>query len=293
LENLKILVTGSGGQLGSAIKKLASNQNQHEFTFVDVAEMDMSSENSIRNYFVNKRFNIIVNCAAYTAVDQAEEDVRVAYLINAEAVAQLAKICHEHNTRLIHISTDYVFDGMGNTPLNENSSTNPLSVYGKSKLEGEQQIAAHLSDAYIIRTSWLYSAVGKNFVKTISQLARQRATLNVIYDQIGTPTYASDLASAIVTIIANIAKHHNDRPGVYHYSNEGAISWYDFACAIVDFYKLSCKITPVKTEEYKTRATRPAFSLLDKHKIKNTLGIEIPYWHTSLRRCLAELQTEG
>jgi len=286
---LNILVTGAGGQLGSEIKRIASGSNHYNYTFVDVEEMDLASDEAIFQFFQGKDFDFVVNCAAYTAVDRAEEDQGLAYRINAGAVKTLAAICKEKQIRLIHISTDYVFDGNGNRPIFETANTNPLSVYGKSKLEGEAHVLSTLSDAYVIRTAWVYSTYGKNFVKTISRLAAERETISVVNDQIGSPTYARDLGLAIIKIIGEITSGQADSPGIYHYTNEGSISWYDLATFIVDHYKLPCKIKPIPTEEYKTLAVRPTFSVLDKRKIKKTFGIEIPHWHRSLVDCLNEL----
>lgn len=288
-----VLVTGANGQVGNELRVLSQKVSPSPFTFVDIEEMDLTSEVSIREYFRNKTFDVIINCAAYTAVDLAEQNSDLCYAINAKSVSILTEICKEKRIRLIHISTDYVFDGRGNEPLRENAVPNPLSVYGKSKLEGEKAVVANLPDAYVLRTAWVYSTFGKNFVKTISTLASQRESLTVIYDQIGSPTYARDLAVAILKIVEKIRSGENDVPGVYHFTNEGAISWFDFAYFIIDHYKLPCKLKPIRTEEYKTLAVRPAFSVLDKRKIKETLKIEIPHWHTSLIECLQALATSS
>lgn len=284
----KILVTGANGQLGSELKVLAKT-NPDTFTFVDVAEMDLTSEDSIRNFFSERKFDIIVNCAAYTAVDLAEKQPDLCFAINARAVELLVDVCRTNRTRLIHISTDYVFDGTGNLPLTENATPSPISVYGHSKLEGERLVLSNLPDAYVLRTAWVYSTYGKNFVKTISRLARERESLNVIYDQIGSPTYAADLAEVIVKITGNIKQKNNDLPGLYHYSNEGAISWFDFAYFILKHANVNCRLNPIRTAEYKTDATRPQYSVLDKTKIKNSLHIDIPHWHDSLVKCLGQL----
>lgn len=289
MNTLNILVTGSNGQLGSEIR-LPSHQTSHYFTFIDIQELDLTSAQLIESYLNQNKFDIIVNCAAYTAVDLAEQNSELAYKINFEAVKFIADFCLRKHIRLIHISTDYVFDGSGNSPISEASLTNPLSVYGKSKLECDNYIQTFLKDYYILRTAWVYSTFGKNFVKTIAGLAKERDSLNVIYDQIGSPTYARDLALTILQIIENIASRENDFPGLYHYSNEGVTSWYDFATFIVDFYKFPCKVIPIKTEQYKTLAVRPKFSVLSKEKTKTILKIEIPHWHQSLVECLEKLQ---
>lgn len=265
-------------------------RQNHNFTFVDVDQMDLSHEETIQNFFRGKHFDFIINCAAYTAVDKAEEDINTAYSINSNAVRIIASICKEKDIRLIHISTDYVFDGSGNLPISEDVLTNPLSVYGKSKLEGEGHVLEQLQNAYIIRTAWVYSTFGKNFVKTIATLGKSRAELNVVVDQIGSPTYARDLAQAILIIVDSIHLRGVDFPGIYHFSNEGIISWYDLAHFIVKFYNLPCKLNPIPSEEYKTVAVRPKFSGLDKRKIKKTFGIEVPHWHESLLTCLSELK---
>lgn len=285
----KILVTGANGQLGSEIKYL-SPDTPYEFTFVDLEEMDLANEQAIRKFFEKKHFDFIINCAAYTAVDRAEEDRDLAYRINADSLKIIAEICLAKKIRLIHISTDYVFDGNGNQPIPPIATPNPLSIYGKSKLAGEQYVVNILKDAYVVRTAWVYSTFGKNFVKTIAKLAHERETLGVVYDQIGSPTYARDLAGALLRIIQKIESGETDKPGIYHYTNEGAISWYDLACFIVDFYKLSCRVNPITTEEYKTLAVRPKFSVLDKRSLKGTFGIEIRHWHASLVECLTNLE---
>ena len=286
---MNILVTGANGQLGSEIKKIASRSNHYNYTFVDVEEMDLSSDDAIFRFFDGKDFDFIVNCAAYTAVDRAEEESQRSYRINADAVKTLVSICRDKQIRLIHISTDYVFDGTGNKPISEGAVPNPLSVYGKSKLEGEQHVLSSLPDAYVIRTAWVYSSYGKNFIKTISKLASERPFISVVNDQIGSPTYARDLAEAIISVINAIEEKRADSPGVYHYANEGSISWYDLAWFIVNYFEYACEVRSIPSEEYKTLAARPTFSVLDKRKIKRTFGIEIPHWHASLVECLKEL----
>jgi dTDP-4-dehydrorhamnose reductase len=280
-----ILVTGGNGQLGSELKSLSS-QYPFKFTFVDYAELDITDENAIKSFFGKNNFDFIINCAAYTAVDKAEEDKDICKKVNADAVAFIANAVKQQKSKLIHISTDYVFDGEFNQPIDENAKPNPLSVYGRTKLEGEENVRRILSDAIIIRTAWVYSTFGKNFVKTISSLAKQRPELTVVSDQFGAPTYARDLAVAIMTIVTSNA----DLPGTYHFTNEGSISWYDFAMAINDHYGFNCKIKPIKTFEYKTAAVRPKFTVLDKTKIKKTFGIDIPYWSHSLKECLNKLE---
>jgi dTDP-4-dehydrorhamnose reductase len=288
-DKISILVTGSKGQLGNEIRSLSKDFTHFAFTYIDIDELDLSNETDIRNYFNDKNFNAIINCAAYTAVDLAEDNEALAFKVNSESARILAQIAKQKKIRLIHISTDYVFNGESNHPIAESASPSPLSVYGHSKLEGEKHVLALLPDAYVIRTAWVYSTFGKNFVKTISTLAKQRNELSVVADQIGSPTYANDLAAAILQIVDSIFTKKIDHPGIYHYSNEGVISWYDFAWFIVKYYKLPCEIKPIRTEEYKTRAVRPKFSLLDKRKIKNTFGITPPHWYDSLVKCLEKL----
>ena len=282
----RILVTGANGQLGSEIKELSKNY-PFEFTFIDVAELDLTGD--LKPFFDQNAFNYIINCAAYTAVDKAEEEKTLCMKINADAVGALASIAKTQKARLIHISTDYVFDGEFNQPIDESAEPNPLSVYGVTKLEGEKRVKETLDNAYIIRTAWVYSTFGKNFVKTIASLAKQRPELTVVADQFGSPTYARDLALAIMTIVSSVENKTTDRPGTYHFSNEGAITWYDFAMFIKDHYGFDCKIKPIKTFEYKTAAVRPKFSVLDKTKFKKTFGADIPHWSHSLKECLNKL----
>jgi len=286
--NSKILITGANGQLGSELKLVTNDL--FRCTFVDLEEMDLTNEQAIHRFFEGKQFDFVINCAAYTAVDRAEEDKDLAYRVNSDAVKVIATLCLEKRMRLIHISTDYVFDGYGNKPIAESETPNPLSIYGKSKLAGELHVQKVLKDAYILRTAWVYSTFGKNFVKTISKFARERDALNVVYDQVGSPTYARDLAATIIKIVQSIESGGVDVPGTYHYTNDGVTSWYDLARFIVDFYQLPCRVNPIPTEEYKTAAVRPGFTVLDKRKIKNTFGLEIPHWHESLLSCLTELK---
>ncbi|HEY5746433.1 MAG TPA: dTDP-4-dehydrorhamnose reductase [Chryseolinea sp.] len=288
---MKILVTGSNGQLGSELKLLSAVYKTFDFTFIDVEEVDLTQAESIRGYFADKHFDFLIHCAAYTAVDKAEEEPRLAYAINADAVKTLAEVCVEKKIRMVYISTDYVFDGEANQPLTEAAQPNPVSVYGKSKREGENHVLSILGNAYIIRTAWVYSTFGKNFVKSIRHLASQRESLGVVCDQIGTPTYAFDLASAILQIVEAVAQGRVDEPGIYHYTNEGVTSWYDFAYFLVGESKLNCRIQPISTAQYKTAAVRPKFSLLDKSKIKATFALQIPHWSESLKVCIEKLSS--
>jgi dTDP-4-dehydrorhamnose reductase len=289
LLHLRILVTGANGQLGSEFKEQALVDSKANFAFVDIEEMDLGSDKAIETYFQGKHFDFVINCAAYTAVDKAEQDQALAQRINSDAVRAIAMQCKEKSMRLIHISTDYVFDGKGNQPIKEDANTNPLSIYGKTKLAGEHSVLSVLDNAYILRTAWVYSTFGKNFVKTISKLASERESLNVVSDQIGSPTYARDLAQAIRSIISSISAG-TDVPGTYHFSNEGAISWYDFAWFIVNYYKFPCRVNAIPSEAYPTPAIRPRFSVLDKTKLKNTFDIQVPHWYDSLRDCLQRLK---
>jgi dTDP-4-dehydrorhamnose reductase len=287
---LKILVSGANGQLGSEFRTLSSMRSNDHFTFIDIDEVDLASDKSIAEFFLTRHFDFVVNCAAYTAVDKAEQDQSIATRINADAVKTIAEICKRKAFRLIHISTDYVFDGEGNQPIHEDSTPNPLSVYGKSKLAGERYVLETLDNAYVIRTAWVYSTYGKNFVKTIAKLARERDTLNVVSDQVGSPTFARDLAIAILEIMDKVNSGEVDAPGIYHFSNEGVISWYDFAWFIVRYYGLPCKINAIPSEAYPTPAVRPKFSVLDKSKLKKTFGLKVPHWYESLVVCLSALQ---
>jgi len=276
------LITGSNGQLGQEIKKLSAGL-EHKFYFTDVEELDVTSAGQIKSYMGQNRIDFIVNCAAYTAVDKAESDVQKAELINKTGPANLANVSKELDITLLHISTDFVFDGKKNTPYLETDQVNPLSVYGRTKLDGESEIIKNASTFVIIRTSWLYSMHGNNFVKTIARLAKERPEINIVSDQIGSPTYASDLAKAIIEIIPKIKKGTKE---VFHYSNEGTTSWYDFAVKIVELNNLKCKVNPIPSTEYPTPAKRPAYSVMDKTKIKKYFGLSIPTWQDSLVSCI-------
>lgn len=284
--NVKILVTGTNGQLGSEVRELSSNYD-YNFFFTDVNSLDITNQNVIEDFIKTNNINIIINCAAYTAVDKAQEDVELADKINHLATKYLAKISKENNIKLIHISTDYVFDGTNYKPYIENDKTNPNSVYGKTKLDGENAMKQiNPKNSIIIRTSWVYSSFGANFVKTMLKLANDRDKLTVIYDQVGTPTYARDLAKVILDILPQIK---SDKVEIYNYSNEGVLSWYDFAKEIMKMAKIDCEISPIETKDYPTPASRPHYSLLNKAKIKEKFNIEIPFWKDSLKECLVKL----
>ena len=288
-----ILVTGSNGQLGSEIKELASSSLStihyplNTFHFTDRDNLDITDKNAIENFCSKNNIEVIINCAAYTAVDKAEEDEINAELINHLAVKYLSEISKEKNIKLIHVSTDYVFDGTNFKPYSENDTTNPNSVYGRTKLDGEKAMQEiNPNNSIIIRTSWVYSSFGANFVKTMLRLGKEKESLGVIFDQVGTPTYARDLAKTILDILPNI---ENKKVEIYNYSNEGVLSWYDFAKEIMKMAKLDCTINPIETKEYPTTATRPHYSLLNKSKIKKEYNIAIPYWKDSLDECLRKM----
>ena len=281
---MKILITGSKGQLGSELRELSTYYKNLSFTFTDLEELDITNYNALNIFFEKNKFDTIINCAAYTAVDKAETDKENASHLNRNAVKYLAEFASNQNSLLVHISTDYVFDGRNCKPYLETDLTNPKSFYGKSKLDGEVEIIFQSKRAIIIRTSWLYSSYGNNFVKTILKYGKERGKLNVVFDQIGTPTYAADLAFAILEIIPQL----NSKLTIdtYHFSNEGVSSWYDFAKEIVELSNMDCIINPIETKDYPLPAPRPHYSVLDKTKIKKEFHIDIPYWKDSLKKCL-------
>jgi dTDP-4-dehydrorhamnose reductase len=282
----KILVTGAKGQLGSELQKLAVQQTQYSWVFTDYQELDLCDLDHLANKISNISPNIIINCAAHTAVDKAESEVELADVLNHQAVAIMAKWSHINDCKLIHISTDYVFDGNSSVALQEDAATDPINVYGVTKLAGEKSCLQANPNAIIIRTSWVYSSFGNNFVKTMSRLLQERDSLNVVNDQIGSPTYAADLACAIMTIVA----HSEWQSGIYNFSNEGEISWYEFVLAIQEIGKFDCLVNGIPSSEYPTPAKRPAFSLLDKSKIKNIFGVEVPAYKVSLNKCMELLK---
>lgn len=282
---MQYTITGANGQLGSEFKALAATYPQHEFLFTDVADLDITDAQAIEGYFKQHNTDVLINCAAYTAVDKAEEEMDKAMLINATAPTLLAKTCADNHTKFIHVSTDYVFDGNAYVPYTESDPTSPCSAYGKTKLAGEQGILNTAAQGFIVRTAWLYSTFGGNFVKTMLRLGSDRDKLSVVFDQIGCPTYARDLAKAI--LIA--AEKNTATMEVLHYSNEGVCSWYDMAHEIMRYKNLHCKVSPIESKDYPTPATRPAYSVFNKSKIKNLLDIEIPHWRNSLTECLDNL----
>ena len=285
----KLLITGANGQLGSEIKKIAGQFSNLEFLFTDVAELDITNPEKVAAFLSENKPAFLVNCAAYTAVDKAEADEETARLINAAAVSILAEQSAKINCKMTHVSTDYVFDGKANQPYTEEAPVNPQSAYGRTKLEGELLCMKNNPQSIIIRTAWLYSAFGNNFVKTMLRLGHERDELRIVADQIGCPTNAADLAKAILTIISSATSEpRNFEAGIYHYSNEGITSWYDFTVAIVDIAGLSCKVSPITTAEYPLPASRPAYSVMDKSKIKRIFNIEIPHWKESLMNYFSE-----
>lgn len=286
-----ILVTGSNGQLGSEIRKL-SEKNDHNFIFTDIDELDLTDINDIERFFDKKDISYCINCAAYTAVDKAETEIENAFAVNVTAVRNLAEVCAINHIVFIHISTDFVFDGSNCQPYVETDKAKPINVYGQSKYEGEHQALKENPATIIIRTSWLYSAFGNNFVKTMINAGTKNDVLRVIFDQVGTPTSAMDLADAILKIIDKVNINIKERAeyfGIYHFSNEGVTSWYDFAIEIFNISGIKCKVYPILTREYPTPSKRPHFSVLDKSKIKSTFGLTIPYWKDSLIRCVKEI----
>jgi dTDP-4-dehydrorhamnose reductase len=288
---MKIIVTGSKGQLGQSIQELATAYPELSFVFTDVEELDICDAAKVAAFFAHEKPAAVVNCAAYTAVDKAEKETALAESINHHAVANLAKACKSCGAKLIHISTDYLFDGTKSSPYHEKDIVRPQSVYGITKLEGETAILRADIKAIVIRTSWLYSAYGNNFVKTMLRLGREKEQIGVVCDQVGTPTYAGDLAKLILDILSKTANDSKQFVnGIYHYSNEGAASWYDFTKAIFEYQTgISCRVDPIDTLSYPTPAARPAYSVLNKSKIKSTFAVEIPYWRDSLKVCLEKL----
>jgi dTDP-4-dehydrorhamnose reductase len=282
-----ILVTGANGQLGNELRELSALNSGCAFTFIDKDELDLCNPEDSWAYFIDKTFDVIINCAAYTAVDKAESEQAVARAINTRALETLARIAKEKASSLIHISTDYVFDGKNFKPYTETDATHPQGIYGQTKLDGElAMLQINPANSIIIRTSWLYSSFCNNFVKTMLRLGKERDELGVIYDQVGTPTYARDLARAILLIIQHPILNAQKATEIYHYSNEGVCSWYDFAKTIFELSDIHCNVKPIETVDYPTPAKRPHYSLLNKAKIKNTFDITIPYWKDSLQACL-------
>ncbi|MBL7731219.1 MAG: dTDP-4-dehydrorhamnose reductase [Chitinophagaceae bacterium] len=278
----KILVTGSNGQLGKELRDIATHFPQYDFIFLGREDLPIHHFEMVRHYFSTYHPQYVINCAAYTAVDRAEQEKDLAFQVNGEAVGVLAAVCKEHHCRFIHISTDYVFDGNGTAPYKEEDAVSPVNTYGASKLEGERQAMLLNPDSIIIRTSWVYSVHGKNFVRTMLKLMAEKESINVVSDQAGSPTYAADLAEAIMDIIS----YNEWKPGIYHYSNEGNITWFDFANAIKEISGSQCVVNPIPTSSYPTPAKRPAYSVMDKTKITQAFGIGLKDWKDSLTQMI-------
>ena len=283
-----ILVTGSGGQLGMEIWKLSDRYPSYNFLFTTKEDLPIDNFKLLKDFFEQRQIDHCINCAGYTGVDKAESEKEKAFLINADAAGNLASICKAHHTQLIHISTDYVFDGTSSEPYKEEDKISPINIYGASKLRGEELVLNNNAAAVIIRTSWVYSSFGNNFVKTMLRLLKEKETINVVSDQNGCPTYAADLAEVIMTIVEKQNDEHSSS-GIFNYCNEGVISWFDFAKEIKKFIKSKCNINPITSAEYPTPAKRPQYSVLDTTKIKETFGIVIPNWQDSLHTCLSFL----
>lgn len=283
-----ILVTGANGQLGNSIRLLADRHPQYQFLFTDVDTLDITDLAAVKAAVQDNQVNYIINCAAYTAVDKAEDNEELCRRLNSYAVGLLGKAAHEVGAKMIHVSTDYVFSGTSCLPYKETDDTRPVSTYGRTKLAGEEVLMEVCPDAVIVRTAWLYSEFGSNFVKTVLRLGKERDELGFVFDQIGSPTYAGDLAAAILAIVVS-DERDAFIPGIYHYSNEGVCSWYDFTVKILEIAGISSRVRPIETKDYPTRAVRPPYSVLNKSKIKQTYGIAIPHWESSLRVCMERL----
>ncbi len=293
---MKILVIGENGQLGRSIKKSFVNSKLNDqYIFVGKNDLNLIDSKKVSNFFKDKDFDLIINCAAYTAVEKAESDVEIADRINHLAVKQIAKIANTKKIKLIHFSTDYVFDGKKQEPYIESDSPNPINIYGKTKLAGEQAIQLIMPyEAIIIRTSWLYSEYGNNFVDTMMSLGVEKSQLSIVNDQIGSPTYAGDLAVALVNILQNKDfRKSNQKTQIYHYSNNGACNWYDFAKTIFQFANIKCKIHPINTENYPTNARRPKYTLMSNNKILKSFALDIPNWRESLKSCIMILNKQN
>jgi dTDP-4-dehydrorhamnose reductase len=289
---MTLLIIGANGQVGQCFRQLASQFPQWKFIFVDLPELDIADRRAVFRFFQQKKMNWCVNCAAYTAVDKAESEPVLAKQINVLGAKNLAEACAAQGIPLVQLSTDYVYHNRQNTPFREGDPENPKSVYARTKLAGDHAALKANPSTLIVRTSWVYSEFGNNFVKTMLRLGAERPELKVVFDQIGTPTYAPDLAAAILTMIQKIENKEvvlENAAGIWHYSNEGAASWYDFAKAIFELKKMPCRVVPIETKDFPTPAARPPFSLLNKGKIKAAFGLEIPHWRESLEKCLQSL----
>lgn len=288
---MRVLITGSNGQLGSEIRELATNYKKLDFVFKDIPGLDICNFNLLQLFIVENNINAVINCAAYTAVDKAEEETIIAKKVNYEGVLNIVNALKKVDGKLIHISTDYVFDGDHFSPYKESDLVSPIGVYGETKRAGELSVINSDIDSIVIRTSWLYSSYGNNFVKTMLRLGNEKENLGVIFDQVGTPTYARDLAKTCLEILTGVNSVKISKDGnLYHYSNEGVASWYDFAIAIMELGNVNCKVNPIQTKDYPTLAKRPHYSVLNKSKIKTDFKIEIPYWRDSLKDCIEKIK---
>jgi dTDP-4-dehydrorhamnose reductase len=288
---MRVLITGSNGQLGSEIKELENNDKKVDLIFKDLPELDICNVEALQAFILDNNINAVINCAAYTAVDKAEEESIIATKVNYEGVLNIVNALQTVNGKLIHISTDYVFDGNHFLPYRESDSVSPIGVYGETKRAGELAVINSDIDSIVIRTSWLYSSYGNNFVKTMLRLGNEKENLGVIFDQVGTPTYARDLAKTCLEILTGVNSVKISKNGnLYHYSNEGVASWYDFAISIMELGGENCKVKPIQTKDYPTLAKRPHFSVLNKSKIKTDFKIEIPYWRDSLKDCIEKIK---
>ena len=286
---MKLLITGAYGQLGNEMRVALERYPHLESVFTDVDTLDITDKNAVDAFVALHKPNVLINCAAYTAVDKAEDDLALCYKINCDAVRNLGEVAQAHGMKIIHVSTDYVFDGTNHIPYTEEMAVSPTNVYGKSKLAGERELRKVCPEAIIIRTSWLYSGFGNNFVKTMLRLGSERSQLKVIFDQIGTPTYAADLADSMLQIIDS----GKFVPGIYHFSNEGVCSWYDFTKMIFKLAHVECEVLPIESKDYAVRTPRPHYSVLNKSKLKSTYNQTIPYWMDGLERCLHVLLSES
>ena len=287
---MKVLITGSKGQLGSEIKELASEYENLQCVFKDLPELDICDAEVLNTFIIDQHINAVINCAGYTAVDKAEEEALIAQKVNSEGVLSLANALKKVDGKLIHISTDYVFDGNHSQPYKESDPVSPVGVYGKTKRAGELAVLNSSIDAIVIRTSWLYSMYGNNFVKTMLRIGNNKKSIQVVSDQLGTPTYAKDLAKTCLDILSDAGSTNISKKGsLYHYSNEGVTSWYDFATAIMEISNIDCKVIPIETKDYPTEARRPMYSVLDKSKIKSDFKVTIPHWRDSLANCIKKI----
>ena len=288
---MRVLITGSNGQLGSEIKDLAANYKKLDFVFKDLPELDICNFKALQAFLIDHKINVVINCAAYTAVDKAEEDAEITERVNSTGVLNLVNALQTVNGKLIHISTDYVFNGNHFLPYKESDPVSPIGVYGETKRAGELSVINSDIDSIVIRTSWLYSSYGNNFVKTMLRFGNEKENLGVIFDQVGTPTYARDLAKTCLEILCeNTSENISKNGNLYHYSNEGVTSWYDFAISIMELGGKNCKVKPIQTKDYPTLSKRPHYSVLDKSKIKTNFKIEIPYWRDSLKDCIEKIK---